>query len=537
MLPQSSSRSPRLIAAVAAACLAAIAGTVAAQPAAAAKPILGPDVSSYQHPSGDAINWKQVATSGASFAIVKATEGTGYTNPYFAADYAGIGQAGLVAGSYHFARPALPIASTAQAQATYFASKVGAVNTKNTLPPALDLEVTGGLGRSQLIRWAQDFLLDLRNATGRTPLLYTYPSFWTDTLADPAAFARYPIWMASYTSSLPSGATLWQFTSSASVKGIVGHVDMSRYVGTTAWPWSTVSDGTVASPWPAAAPGAPQNVSATLNANDQAVVSWLPGDSGSTAINGFTVTSSTGTTQSVPAGATSATISGLKPGISYSFTVTARNSVGAGPPSSPSNAVELATPTSLVGTATTSIAFGQQATVSATLTKSTNNGALAGRAVTLSREVEGVTSFTPVASLTTDAQGRVSSIRSPHKNTTWKLTFAPNGPYAGSTTTLQTLVKPVVSAALTSSSAEPGAWVHLTGSLTPKPNGVVLTRQVLVNGTWTNAQHKSVSTPDYEFSFRAPASGPVKYRVFASPADGRAGALSRAVSLTVSPTS
>src|SRR5579875_278085 len=42
--------------------------------------IVGPDVSSYQHPNNAGINWGQVKRAGASFAIVKATEGTTYTN-------------------------------------------------------------------------------------------------------------------------------------------------------------------------------------------------------------------------------------------------------------------------------------------------------------------------------------------------------------------------------------------------------------------------------------------------------------------------
>ena len=63
---------------------------------------LGPDVSSYQHPSsakyphGKPINWTSVEKAGKAFAIVKATEGTAYTNPFFDDDYQGAADAGLV---------------------------------------------------------------------------------------------------------------------------------------------------------------------------------------------------------------------------------------------------------------------------------------------------------------------------------------------------------------------------------------------------------------------------------------------------------
>ena len=48
--------------------------------------ITGVDVASYQHPGGAAIDWGQVRSAGHRFAYVKASEGTSYTNPYFAQD-------------------------------------------------------------------------------------------------------------------------------------------------------------------------------------------------------------------------------------------------------------------------------------------------------------------------------------------------------------------------------------------------------------------------------------------------------------------
>jgi GH25 family lysozyme M1 (1,4-beta-N-acetylmuramidase) len=51
-----------------------------AAPASAATSVKGMDVSGYQ---GN-VNWPAAWNNGARFAYVKATEGTGYTNPYFA---------------------------------------------------------------------------------------------------------------------------------------------------------------------------------------------------------------------------------------------------------------------------------------------------------------------------------------------------------------------------------------------------------------------------------------------------------------------
>src|SRR5689334_3003187 len=158
--------------------------------ASASTTIDGPDVSSYQHPYGAPIKWATVAKTGKEFAIVKATEGTSYTNPWFHTDYTRIREVRMVRGSYHFARPAYPITSTALAQARYYVHRIGSTaRMSRTLPPALDLEVTGGLGRGALVTWAQTFLLNVRRLTGRTPMLYTYPSFWTSALGDPVALS------------------------------------------------------------------------------------------------------------------------------------------------------------------------------------------------------------------------------------------------------------------------------------------------------------------------------------------------------------
>ena len=201
--------------------------------------LLGTDVASYQHPGGQSIDWSAAAAAGESFTVVKATESTNYANPYMAADVTGARAAGLVVGLYHFARPEV----SPTAQADYFARQVNGV-AGTQLPPVLDLEQTGGLTSSALIGWTSTFLTRLRQDTGRIPMIYSGPYFWSTAMAGSIAFSRYRLWEAHYTTAAQPQTisgwpawSLWQYTngsfaSPAPVPGIHALVDRDRFAGT-----------------------------------------------------------------------------------------------------------------------------------------------------------------------------------------------------------------------------------------------------------------------------------------------------------------
>lgn len=87
------------------------------------------------------------------------------------------------------------------------------------------------------------------------------------------------------------------------------------------------------------APGAPTGVSASAG-NASAVVRWTaPSSNGGSAITGYTATAAPGGRTCTTTGSVSCTVSGLTNGASYTFTVVARNAVGASPRSSASKAV------------------------------------------------------------------------------------------------------------------------------------------------------------------------------------------------------
>jgi len=206
-------------------------------PMAAAWGPAGIDVSHYQ----GSINWTSVKAAGISFAYIKATEGTTYTDPDFSANYLTAYNAKVIRGAYHFAQPG---SSSGAAQATYFAAHGGAWSADNlTLPGMLDLEGgCYGLSTSAMDSWILDFYNTYEAKTGRDVVIYTSPSWWDTCTGDWSGMsARSPLFIADWTTAasptIPAGfpyATLWQYSDSGSVSGISGAVDRDKFNGTAA---------------------------------------------------------------------------------------------------------------------------------------------------------------------------------------------------------------------------------------------------------------------------------------------------------------
>jgi len=143
------------------------------------------------------------------------------------------------------------------------------------------------------------------------------------------------------------------------------------------------------------APGAPTAVTATAG-NTAATLAWTAATSdGGAPITGYTVTASPGgktvtVTGNPPSG--TATVTGLTNGTAYAFTVTATNSVGTGPASTPSNPITptagttvspadlsvsdtvLNLPASGTGQATFAVRLSKAATVPVTVSYRTGDG-------------------------------------------------------------------------------------------------------------------------------------------------------------------
>jgi lysozyme len=217
-------------------------------PALAGTKAMGIDVSRFQ----GTIDWPTVAGSGIGFAFIQGSRGSGADctvkpaqcgpDPFFAANRLAAESAGIRVGAYHRAFASGATAADARAdalaEANIFIAQVGTLQ-RGELIPVLDAEAPfTGMTSTSLRTWIRVFVKRVTKKLGRKPMIYTNASSWSATGNTPEfAKAKYPLWVAEWGVSAPTvpannwarrGYSVWQYTSSGSVPGISGRVDMDR---------------------------------------------------------------------------------------------------------------------------------------------------------------------------------------------------------------------------------------------------------------------------------------------------------------------
>ena len=187
----------------------------------------GIDVSKWQ----GSVNWQQVQQAGVGFAFARATYGMTEVDTSFAANWQGMKDAGITRGAYHF----FLAADDPVRQADFFMSTVGSLGPDD-LPPVIDVESDSGVS-SALVADVQKWLDTVAQGLGRTPIIYTAPSYWNANMN--SDFGKYPLWVAEYGVAEPRAVngwtdwTFWQYSQSGKVEGVSTAVDLDYFNGTS----------------------------------------------------------------------------------------------------------------------------------------------------------------------------------------------------------------------------------------------------------------------------------------------------------------
>jgi hypothetical protein len=159
--------------------------------------------------NGHPIDYQAAKDFGVTAVVVKATEGTGYVNPYYNADTQGFAAVGVPVIAYHFASFTNPTA-----EARFFQSVAG------WRARVLDSETNTDA------RWQQLFL-DALGLAGDQEMDYGSASYL------PRGGVRSLLWPAAYGRN-PGWGDAWQYTDALQVTGIPGLTDGSVWTGSPA---------------------------------------------------------------------------------------------------------------------------------------------------------------------------------------------------------------------------------------------------------------------------------------------------------------
>ncbi len=211
--------------------------------------VKGIDISKWNSLKKEPIDWKKVKDSGVSFVIIRAgyrSQGSTamYKDPYFEEHIEGALAEGLQVGVYFYSQA---INETEALEEVSFLLSI-IKDYKLTYPVCFDWEPVSGcrvrnanLSKTEATNIAKKFLSTVQ-AAGYDAMLYSYHSaikefFYMDQLSDYKAWVAY--YFAKYKNTgvqyqigdpLPSETypyQMWQYTSTATVPGIQGVVDMN----------------------------------------------------------------------------------------------------------------------------------------------------------------------------------------------------------------------------------------------------------------------------------------------------------------------
>ncbi|NFF69474.1 glycosyl hydrolase [Clostridium sporogenes] len=172
------------------------------------------------------INFSAVKASGCNIAIIKATEGVDYVDPYLNQHYNGAKAVGMNIGFYHF----MSEKTDPSQQAVDFWNAIK--GKQFNIIPTLDIETNNqGRNQKQISDRCVEFLTKFKALSGYNCLIYTGGYFGRDNLD--SRVKQYKGWIAHYGVNTPmqTGFSVvgHQYTEDGRINGISTRVDMNNF--------------------------------------------------------------------------------------------------------------------------------------------------------------------------------------------------------------------------------------------------------------------------------------------------------------------
>ena len=189
----------------------------------------GIDVSHHQQ----RINWDQVAADGVQYAFIRVSDGL-FEDREFERNWPEARRVGVIRGIYQYFRASRDVGL----QVELLLRKMGPLQPGD-LPPVIDIENEDGVSDAEVQAAVDEWIALITDATGRIPIVYTYPYFIYDKVRLPA-LGDYPLWIAHYGPMCPEVPPPWedwlfhQTSDSGTVAGIEGPVDTDVFNGSLA---------------------------------------------------------------------------------------------------------------------------------------------------------------------------------------------------------------------------------------------------------------------------------------------------------------
>ncbi|WMC91760.1 GH25 family lysozyme [Kineothrix sp. MB12-C1] len=184
------------------------------------------------------IDWNAVKNSGVSYVIIRcgyrgSTTGALIEDPKFRSNIQGATAAGLKVGVYFFTQAVNEVEAVEEASMVLNLIS----GYKIAYPVFLDVEPSGGradgINRDMRTAVCKAFAQTIQNS-GYTAGIYANKTWFTSYI-NTASLTNYKIWLAQYAAAPSYTATkydLWQYSSTGSVAGISGKVDLNiSYLG------------------------------------------------------------------------------------------------------------------------------------------------------------------------------------------------------------------------------------------------------------------------------------------------------------------